>query len=162
MKRNITFILFLLGTVVIFLVYRRYPLDSNPRTIQLIAKKTFNCPDAQIVQLTQDSAKSAQVLSERYDTYFTPRALETFLKQRYGDKYHFLAKESNKQVVFEVLTIKRDLDSPITYYFDIMLKVKSSASSTDIIKVTGSAQFIDHKIISIYFEDQDLLALLAP
>lgn len=162
LKRNITFILFLLGIVVIFLVYRRYPLDSNPRTIQQVAKKTFNCPDAQIVQLSQDSAKSTQVLSDRYDTYFTPQALETFLKQRYSDKYHFLAKESNRQIIFEKMTIKKDLNSPITYYFDITLKGKSTTSSTHTLKVTGSAQFINNKIISIDFEDQDLVALLAP
>ena len=162
MKRNITFILFLLGLLILFFVYKRYPLDSNPRTLQHVIKKTFKCPDSKIIQLEEGSEALYQVLNNRYDTSFTPEALDDFIKQRYGDNYHFLANKGNKQVVFDALTIKKDLDNPITYYFDIALEVVSPNTATLKTKVTGSAQFIEHKIVSIYFEDQGLLALLRP
>ncbi|MEF9959042.1 MAG: hypothetical protein RR448_04410 [Niameybacter sp.] len=144
MKKNIMFAFFILGLFVLFLVYRQHPLDSNPRTIQKVAKKAFNGPNAQLI-------------TDSYSSYFTPQAFETFVQQKYANKYHLLAHAAHKTIMLEAVTVTKDFSSPIIYHFDLRLLVTDLSSKSIHLTVSGDAQFVEHKIVAIHFLDDDLL-----
>ncbi len=94
-----------------------------------------------------------------YHPYFTEKAYETFLNNRYPGRYQFDAADRGYTITTDKIKIMGE-EKESAYSFTLHLKYQPKDGTEQTILINGSAEFSeDNKISSLVFED-DLLNIL--
>lgn len=151
--------------------------DKKETALKTVLEQMYNCPDRELIQLRDqltlqlpsdidaagdtaypDGNVFIDKLYSKYHPYFTDKAYEAFLKNRYPGRYQFDAADRGYIIKTEQIKITRKEVS--AYSFALHLKYQSKDGTEQTILINGSAEFSDDsKISSLVFED-DLLNIL--
>ncbi len=151
--------------------------DKKEIALKAVLEQMYNGPDRELIQLrdqltlqpssdidaagntaSPDDNDFIDKLYNMYHPYFTEKAYEAFLKNRYPGRYQFDAADRGYTITTDKIKIEQHEAS--AYAFTLHLKYQPKDGTEQTILINGTAEFSeDSKISSLNFEN-DLLKIL--